>query len=97
MIVPKSVRNSAKDGQPFVGADIWDKHYIMVARIAEDGDSLQTPCLGRTFLWVPDSPTDVTVEMYREEQSRGDVVRARHNVHENLFDFQFGCLSKVVT
>lgn len=95
LIVGGAVRDSAIEGQAFSSADVWSDDYAMVARVAEQGDPLQTPCVGRTFLWVPDSPSEITVEMYREEQSRGDVLRARHNVDELIFDSAFAHLMKI--
>ncbi len=95
LIVAGAVRNSALEGQTATIANVWSSSYAMVACVAEEGDPLQTPCIGRTFLWVPDSPSEITVEMYREEQVRGDVVRARHNLDEVIIDKNFGFLLKV--
>lgn len=95
LIVAGSVRNSAIEGQTAVIADVWSSSNAMVAVVADENAPLQTPCIGRTFLWVPDSPNEMTIEMYREEQVRGDVLRARHNMAEVIFDKNFGFLLKV--
>jgi hypothetical protein len=95
LIVGGAVENSAIEGQTFSGADIWTDDYAMVAVVASDGAPLQTPCIGRTFLWTPDSPSDMVVEMYREEQVRGDVVRYRHTTDELIIDANFGHLMKI--
>jgi hypothetical protein len=95
LIVGGAVRNSAIEGQTFVGTDIWTDDFAMVAIVAEDNAPLTTPCIGRTFLWTQDSPSPVTVEQYREEQSRGDVIRARHHVDEVIIDASFGHLLKI--
>lgn len=95
LIVGGAVRNSAIEGQAYAGADVWSDDYAMIAVIPDAGAPLTTPCIGRTFIWTQDSPNDVTVEMYREEQSRGDVVRARHHVDEVIIDASFGHLLKI--
>ena len=40
------------------------------------------PCLGRTFLWANDSPANLMVEQYREEQTRSTIYRSRQHVDE---------------
>lgn len=96
LIVGKSRYNSAVEGETFAGADVWAKTYAMIARLAPgEGAPLQTPCLGRSFLWMEDSPTDYVVEMYREEQVRGEVFRGRHNIQEKINDPNFGHLLQV--
>jgi len=95
LIVAGGVRNSAIEGQTYSGADIWSDDYAMLAVIADQGAPLPTPCVGRTMLWVPDSPLEIVMEQYREEQSRGDVFRARHSVDELVIDANFGHLMKV--
>src|SRR5262245_34795736 len=95
LIVAGAVRDSAIEGQTETCATVWSASNAMVAVVADEADALETPCVGRTFLWVPDSPNPVTVEMYREEQVRGDVVRARHSTDEVILDKNFGFLFKV--
>jgi hypothetical protein len=60
-----------------------------------DRDPIDTPCVARTALWVPESPTDLLVETYREEQVRGEVIRARHDLFEKVRDAAQGHLMKV--
>jgi hypothetical protein len=55
----------------------------MLVKIGSGRDIMQ-PCVGRTFLWTADSPSNAVVEEYREEQTRSDVYRVRHNVSEAL-------------
>lgn len=96
VLVAKSAYNSAKEGQVFTGADVWDDNYAFLGVISEDetGD-LTDPAVGRTILWAEDSPDNAVVETYRDEEARGDVVRVRHNVDELLIDKYFGFLLKV--
>jgi len=91
----KGIRNSAKEGKPFVSADIWSDDFAMVAWIAGDGNDLSQPSMGRTFLWEEDSPDNAVVEQYRDEDIRSDIFRVRHHVDEKIIDKYFGHLLKV--
>lgn len=95
LIIGNAVKNTADEGQTASLSDVWGSTYAMVARVADQGAGLQTPCLGRSFLWTPDSPEELVVETYREEQVRGDVLRARHDVDEVILSAEFGHLLKV--
>lgn len=94
IIVGDAIRNSAKEGQAFTGADVWSTTYAMIARVAETND-LAEGCLGRTMLWTEDSPQNATVEEYREEQTRSWVYRARHHADEIVFDANYAHLLKI--
>jgi len=74
--------DSAKKGQSFTLADIWDDEYVALVRISNGGNRLKEPVYGRTFLWMADAPQEVVVETYREEAIRSNIVRARQHVDE---------------
>lgn len=95
IIVGKAIYNSAKEGQSFVSADIWSDDFAMVAVVAGDSQNLVSPSVGRTFLWISDSPDNATVESYRDEVHRSDVFRVRQNVDEKIIDKYFAHLLKV--
>ena len=64
----------------------------MVCRGAETND-IKEPCLGRIFHWAEDgSEIGGMVETYREESSRADIVRVRHDVQEQVLYTQMGHL-----
>lgn len=86
LIVGGQVYDSADEGQDFSGADIWGDDYAMVAVVADPGDRLVKPCLGRTFLWTPITPSIDMVEQYREEQITADIFRVRQYTDEEIFD-----------
>jgi len=88
--------NTAKKGQTASLADIWSNEYAMLCRV-ENGPDITQPCLVRTFLWTADSPTNVVVESYREDQSRGDVIRIRHNTDEEFIIPDCGYLMDNIT
>jgi hypothetical protein len=83
VIVAGAVYDSAGMGQDASIADIWDHEYAILVKIAS-GQDITQPCVGRTFLWTEDSPSNPIVEQYREENRRSDIFRVRHYVGEQL-------------
>lgn len=77
-----AVYNSAPKRKPKQVTPIWPTDKIMLARISSGGQDLKEPALGRTFLWTDDSPSMLTTEQYREEQTRSDVYRVRQYTDE---------------
>ena len=97
IIVAGSSRNSAKEGQTATPTQIWSSEYAMVCKIATSAD-MREPCIGRTFHWSEDgSSIGGTVETYRDETVRGDVVRVRHDVDEIVLYAEAGHLLSNVT
>ena len=82
IIVGGAIRNTAKKGQNFTLADIWDDEYVALMRVSGGGQVLREPAYGRTFLWEADSPGIVMVESYREEDIRSNIIRTRQHVAE---------------
>jgi hypothetical protein len=74
-------RDQAKRGQAFSLADVWDDEYVHLLKVS-NGNRLREPSYGRTFLWTQDSPQEVMVESYREEQIRSTIIRTRQHVDE---------------
>ena len=80
--VGNAIYDAAKKGKSFSISDIWDDEYVLLFKSAENAMNLKEPILGRTFLWVEDSPQIMTTETYREEAIRSDIYRVRHHVDE---------------
>lgn len=97
LIVGDAIRSSAKKGQSFSLADIWDDEYVLLARVSSGGQDLREPCLGRSFLWTADSPQNLVTEQYREEQKRSNVYRVRHNIDEAFIFTGAGYLMANIT
>lgn len=92
VIVAGGVKNSAKEGQAASLGAVWSDEYVMVCRVATSSD-FREPCIGRTFHWAGDgSSVDGRVETYREEQTRSQIVRVRHDVDEIVLYPQAGHL-----
>ncbi|HQQ66877.1 MAG TPA: hypothetical protein PLO55_12155 [Thermotogota bacterium] len=91
----KAIRNTAKEGKPFVSGDIWSDLYALLGLVITDGQDLSQPGLGRTFLWVSDSPENAVVEQYRAEEIRSDIFRVRQHVDEMVIDPYFAHLLKI--
>jgi len=96
VLIGAGVYNSAKEGQDATITDIWDDEYAMICKLPE-GDAITAPGIGRTFLWRDDSPNDLNVEEYREEQTRSTIYRVRHTVDEKIIDAAFGHLLSNIT
>jgi hypothetical protein len=83
VLIAGSVYDSAGIGQDASMAHIWSYEYAALMKTTS-GQDITEPCVGRTFLWTEDSPTNPIVEQYREENRRSDIFRVRHNVGEQL-------------
>lgn len=83
VIVAGGMYDSANKGQAKSLGDIWSSEYAALVKIG-GGMDITEPCIGRTFVWETDSSEEPIVEVYREEQIRGDVFRVRHTVDERL-------------
>jgi hypothetical protein len=82
ILIGPAVYDSADKGQAASPTPIWGEEHGMLARVATRPQDLREPCLGRTFLWRTDSPANVVVEQYREEQIRSNIYRSRQYVDE---------------
>jgi hypothetical protein len=98
VIVAGGAKNSANEGQAVTFDKIWSDEYAMVARIDRSND-IRRPTLGRVFHWGADGSTvGGTIETYRDETVRADIVRARHQVSEKIMYTEAGhLLSNVST
>lgn len=97
IIVAGNSKNSANEGQAATPAQIWSDEYAMVCRISNSAD-MRDPCIGRTFHWSEDgSSIGGTVEQYRDETVRGDIIRVRHDVDEVIMYPQAGHLLSNIT
>jgi hypothetical protein len=82
IVVAGATENTAKMGQPGAFAQIWDEEKVWVGRTAS-GNDFREPCIGRVFHWSADgSQVAGTVESYRDETVRADIIRVRHQVAE---------------
>jgi hypothetical protein len=91
VIVAGGVKDSATEGQDTTFANVWGD-YAMVCRVATSAD-IREPCIARTFHYTPDgSQIGGTIETYRDETIRSDIVRVRHEVDEVVMYAQMGHL-----
>jgi hypothetical protein len=97
IIVAGTSKNGAKEGQSASPTQIWSGEYAMVCKISTSAD-MRDACIGRTFHWSQDgSSIGGTVESYRDERVRGDVIRVRHDVDELVLYPQAGHLLSNIT
>lgn len=85
VLVGDAQYNSAKKGVSTASLQpVWPNATAGLFRVTREPYNLKDPCVGRTFLWTEDTPDIVTVEQYREEQTRSEVYRARQHSDEKL-------------
>ena len=98
VIVAGSAKNTANQAQTVSIASVWDNEYAMVCRVATRPRDIKEPCIGRTIHYAGDGSTiGGTVEAYRDETVRADIIRVRHDVDEKLMYKQAGHLLSNIT
>jgi hypothetical protein len=84
VFVAGSSKNGANEGQDVSFSQIWDNTLCLVCHLNFSND-VQRPTVGRTFHWGEDgSNIGGTIETYRDETVRGNVVRDRMDTDEVL-------------
>ncbi len=97
IIVAGTSKNTAKEGQAATPTQIWSSEYAMVCKVATSVD-MREPCIGRCFHWSADgSSIGGTVETYRDEPVRANIVRVRHDVDEIVLYPEAGHLLSNIT
>lgn len=97
VIVAGASKNSAKEGATATPSQIWSDEYAMICRVATSSDMAE-PCIGRIFHWSEDgSSPGGTVESYRDEVVRANIIRVRHDVDEVVLYAQAGHLLSNIT
>lgn len=92
IIVADSSKDSANEGQAVDIDQIWSDEYAMLLRVPKT-NRIEEPCLARTIHWGADgSVIGGQIEMYYEDQNRGDIVRVRHETQERIMYTQLGYL-----
>ncbi len=84
ILVAGMIKNTANEAQAASISTVFDNTIATVTRIAET-DDIREPCFGRVFHWGEDgSDIGGTMESYRDETVRGDVIRARMDTDETV-------------
>lgn len=97
VLIGNSTANTAKEGQSISISPTWSNEYVWIGKTANSRD-VREPCVGRTFHWSEDgSSADGRVESYREEQTRSDIIRVRHDVDEKVIYTAVGALLDNIT
>jgi hypothetical protein len=82
ILIGNGAKNTAIEGQAASIGPIWSDEYAMICRVAT-GSDIREPCVGRSMHYAEDGSTiQGTMESYREEASRSDIIRCRHQVDE---------------
>jgi hypothetical protein len=98
LMVAGGTKNIANEGAEASISSIWSDEYCWIGRVATTMD-FKEPCVGRVFHWAADGSQERgLVESYREEQTRSEIFRVRHDVDEKeLHTASGGLLSNVTT
>lgn len=97
VIVADPYKNTANEAAAASLSPVWSDEFAMVCRVARTAD-FKEPCIGRIFHWSEDgSDINGTVETYREDKIRSDVVRVRHEVDEIVLYKEMGHLLSNIT
>ena len=97
IIVGGGTKNTSIEGAAASLSPVWSDEYAMVARIPTSND-IREPGIARTFHWAEDgSQIDGTIESYRDEGVRSDIIRVRHDVDEKVLYVEAGHLLSNVT
>lgn len=91
------IYDAAKKNISMSITDIWDDEYAGLYVASAGGMELKEPVVGRTFLWIEDSPENLVTESYREEATRSDVYRVRHHTDEEFIFTGAGYLLTNIT
>lgn len=81
VFIAGGLENTANEASSRSISRIWDDEYAMLCKVSTGGDPSQA-AIGKTVMWSEEGATDgerpgVIVEQYREENRRGDAIRAR--------------------
>lgn len=91
IFVGDGVKNTANAGATLSTSDFWGSGYAMVAKVAET-DNPAEPAIGRSVSWAAMDETGYEVRMYREPQTRSDVLQVDRYLDHIMLDKAFGHL-----
>lgn len=77
------------------GSDIWNDEYALLY-FRSQSPNLREVQIGRTFMWN-EAGNPYTVETYRDEPIRSEVIRVRQHTDENVFTPMAGYLFSNIT
>jgi hypothetical protein len=91
IIVGGGMENTSNPNVAASLSDIWPNH-ALICRVATTND-IREPAIGRTFHWSADgSMSGGSLETYREEAVRSNIVRVRHDVDEKVLYQELGVM-----
>jgi len=98
ILVGEGAKNTAKEGQDVSISPIWSDEYALVCKTVQNPQDIREPGVARTIHWGEDGSTiGTTVETYRDESVRSNVVRARLDTDEIVMYVEAAALLSNVT
>lgn len=95
VVVGRSSYNSANINQAEAFVDIWDDEYVLIY-VPSEGRMVGGAEIGRCIAWEQNGGI-LTVENYRENAVRGDVLRVRQDVDVKVWGATWGYLLSNIT
>ncbi len=92
IVIADSSKDTALEGQSVSIAQVWSDEYAFLFKAARS-NRIEEPTCARTIHWGEDGSTiGGQMETYYEDQSRGDIVRVRHDSQERVMYTSLGHL-----
>ena len=96
IVIADSSKDTALEGQDVSIAQVWSDEYAFLFKGART-NRIEEPTCARTIHWGEDGSTiGGQMETYYEDQSRGDIVRVRHDTQERVMYTGLGHLFRNV-
>ena len=86
VIIGTAVKNSGTKGNAKSLGAVFPVTHVALALVANEGDPVETACLGRALVWSEDGANDVIIENYYVEATRTEVYRGRNQKLINTWD-----------
>lgn len=92
ILVGGGAKNTANLSAAASIGSIWSRNRAMVCKTANTQD-IREPCIARALHWAEDgSSPGGTIETYREDRVRSEIVRCRHDIAEKIMLVEAGHL-----
>lgn len=82
VLVAGAQKDTAQKNKAMSLADVWTAGLVHLLRVSEGSGNVLEACYGRTILFTGGAPNILTVETYRDESRRSDIIRVRNDTTE---------------
>lgn len=82
ILIGDAQQNTAKKGQTVNLGEIWTPGNVGLYAVSDGSEDMKEPVIGRTMQFEDGAPDILTIETYRDEPKRADILRVRNDVDE---------------